>query len=227
MPPSFPYLKHPWRWAGAFLVALVLAALAVFTFWPKPLKPAPPSPVALFPTHTAQWQLTTQNLFADPMNGLGLRYSHTQNPSLSVDVNIYPVGALYWDNNPYLLDDEADVILNDMDYLVKEGTFTARLNTLREKTTLNGQPALLVHFYLTHKGPAQHRVVLLQQQQDKFVKFTHTSTQPHENPIATLQSMALELLAQLQVQPEQANVQALRQAHRQKMAQKAQQLRGQ
>ncbi len=218
----------------AGIAVLTLAAGGAYYRYGYPFNQTPSAPVvpgnndfehpAAYPASTANLTLQQRELFSDPMNGIGLRYNVNNYPGLSLDLNMYPVGALSWVNNPNLLDDEADVILADMDYLIQHGRWQQRLETLREPVVLQEQPALRLHFKLQTGTTAIYKIIFLLVQEDKYVKFSMESADLSPNALQQAQGLVEHLLPQVHAPPESDYARKIRDEHQAKMKQKVQEL---
>lgn len=213
---------------------LVAIALTIFFFF-NPFRQlavsTPDAPAnnnyevpAAYPKNTEQFVLQTRELHSDPMNGIGLRYQAKGNNREKLDVNIYPVGALSWVDNPNLLEEEANNILADMDYLIRQQQWQQRLDVLREPLTIHGQQGLCLHFKLQQDKYILYKMVYLFVQQDKYIKFTQDSTDLSPNALLRSRAAVTHMLPLIHAPPESPYAHRVREVHREKMKKRVQEL---
>jgi hypothetical protein len=185
---------------------------------------------AVFPEHTKNFQLIKQEIYADPMNGLGLRYQDKVKPASQFDVNIYPVGSLYWQNLAPLLDGEVAVILADRDYAITQGMWQEKREVVRAPVTIAGQAGVRLQWYLWTPQKIQHEIVFLFLQQDKWVKFSfyritaHYTAADAMNLAKQAEAAVWQLLPEIHAPAESALVAQKRAEHAAKIKAKAQEL---
>jgi hypothetical protein len=185
---------------------------------------------AVFPTQTQTFELIKQEIFADAMNGLGLRYQDKTKPSSHFDVNMYPVGGLYWQHMPPVLDGEIAVILADRDYAISQGLWQEKREVLRTPVTIAGQAGVRLQWYLWLPHKIQHEIVFLFLQQDKWIKFSFYRTAANYLTVDALnlakqaEIAVWQLLPELHAPPESPQVAQRRAEHAAKMKAKAQEL---
>lgn len=189
---------------------------------------------AVYPEQTRAYQLIKQEIYADPMNGLGLRYQDKLKSGSHFDVNIYPVGSLYWQQLAPLLDGEVAVILADRDYLISQGQWQEKRTIVRTPVTIAGQAGVRLQWYLWTPNKIQHEIVFLFLQQDKWVKFSFYRLAANfvEADAVNLAQQAAnavwQLLPEVHAPPESPVVAQKRAEHAEKIKTKAQELlRGQ
>jgi hypothetical protein len=206
-----------------FMTALLLAACS------KKIPSEYTSP-AVFPEHTQAYQLTQQELYADPMNGIGLRYHDKAKPTSRFDVNIYPVGSLYWQQLEPLLEGEIAVILSDRDYLIAQGKWQEKRAVMRTPVTITGQAGVRLQWYLWAPNKIQHEIVFLFLQQDKWIKFSFFKmAAAYDNADAMnlaqqAEAAVWQLLPELHAPPESPLVAQKRAEHAAKIKAKAAEL---
>ncbi len=212
---------NPWR-------HYVLAILLLVGCKQKPVSEYTSPEV--FPTQTHNFQLIKQEIFADPMNGLGLRYQDKAKPGSHFDVNIYPVGSLYWQQMAPVLDGEIAVILADRDYAISQGAWQEKREVVRVPVTIAGQAGVRLQWYLWTAQKIQHEIVFLFLQQDKWVKLSFYRTAPSYmaadavNLAKQAENAVWQLLPELHAPPESPQVAQKRAEHAAKMKAKAQEL---
>lgn len=210
-----------------FLAAVLgLSAALLITACTK----TPPSEYtspAVFPQQTQQFQLIKQEIFADPMNGLGLRYQDKSKPGSHFDVNMYPVGGLHWQQMAAIVDGEIAAILADRDYAISQGQWQEKRAVVRTPVTIAGQAGVRVHWYLWAPAKIQHEIVFLFLQQDKWVKISFYRNAANYleadalNLVKQAESAAWQLLPALHAPPESPQVAQKRAEHAAKIKAKA------
>lgn len=210
--------------SGAWLMAMCLLTACD----KKP--PSEYTSPAVYPQQTAQFRVIKEELYADPMNGFGLRYQDKAKAGSHFDVNIYPVGSLYWQNLGPILDSEIAVILADRDYLISQGQWQEKRAVTRAQVLIAGQSGVRVHWYLWTPAKIQHEIVYLFLQQDKWVKFSFYRTAAHYtqadgvNLARQADSAVWQLLPELHAPPQSPVVAKKRAEHAEKIKAKAQEL---
>lgn len=183
-----------------------------------------------YPEQTQTYQLVKQEVYADPMNGLGLRYQDKAKPSSHFDVNMYPVGSLYWQQMAPLIDGEIATILADRDYLISQGQWQDKRAVLRTPVTIAGQAGIRVQWYLWAPEKIQHEIIFLFLQQDKWIKLSFYRSAAEyleadaQNLVKQAESAVWQLLPALHAPPESPQIAKKRAEHAAKMKAKAQEL---
>jgi hypothetical protein len=225
-------IPRRWLWLGCALLTALLLALA-FWFYQGAAPRAPAnndyeSPPA-YPKALDTFSLQQHQLFADPMNGLGLRY-HSAQESLQFDINIYPIGGLNWQPSPHLFDGELQVILADRQYAVSQGQWLSHQQIIRQPVWLAGSSGMQLHGWLTGAQMQRFDVVYLFIQQDKWIKFSffndHTGAgfPPQSGFLHKTQQWVERFLPHIQAPPESPYARQQRELHSQKIRAKAQEL---
>lgn len=220
-------MNYPLR-ATLFLAVFFLATLGLSACDKKP--PSEYVSPAVFPEYTQAYQLSKQEVYADPMNGVGLRYQDKVKPSSHFDVNIYPVGSLYWQQMAPLLEAEVAVILADRDYAISQGAWQEKRDVVRAPVTIAGQAGVRVQWYLGAPQKIQHEIVFLFLQQDKWVKLSFFKTASAYavadalNLAKQAEAAVWQVLPEIHAPPESVAVAQKRAEHAAKMKARAQEL---
>jgi hypothetical protein len=184
----------------------------------------------VYPERTQTYQLSKQEIYADPMNGLGLRYQDKIKPGSHFDVNIYPVGSLYWQQLAPLIDGEVAVILADRDYTISQGLWQEKRDVLRTPVTIAGQAGVRLQWYLWSPQKIQHEIIFLFLQHDKWVKisfFKITARYAAADALNVAQqaeAAVWQVLPEIHAPPESALVAQKRAEHAEKIKTRAEEL---
>lgn len=176
----------------------------------------------IYPKEAFPFVLVDKTIFDEPMAGVMLRYVDENHPTDYISVYVYPIADVVWDDLDGTLEEEMKSVMAEVDYMVQMGKYASRDAQTEEKFSFThagreyiGRKA---KFSFTHSDTNRYdSYAYLFISEDKFIKF-RTSFDASETQNWSGDKIVTTLLPKIQVPKESDYMKALREEHRQQMA---------
>lgn len=157
----------------------------------------------------------------DPLLGVSLAYQDKAFPEDRINIYIYPMREISWENKPDILNTNIGLALKDVDTVIEYGHYKSRtaetlsdFNFTSNDVQYSGKKAAFNMF--TNNGILVFSDIYLFIAQDKLIKF-RTSFNSHLTKQSMGDSIVEKILPHIQVPPESIYMKNLRKEHKKKM----------
>lgn len=209
-------------------IGILLAALGLLISCATPSSKMPgisDRPADLrYPDETVNFLLAGKHIYEEPLLGVSLKYRDKTYHFDLIDVYVYPVGKVSWDDKISVLKDEAAKAVQEIDAAVERGLYRSRRagGEPLEITLVAGDKAYegvkLETEITTRENAVFASFIYLFIQQDKFVKFRVSKIKAMDGITPDTDYAPAEILAELVVPPESRYMAELRQRKREEAA---------
>ncbi|WHI47657.1 hypothetical protein [Microbulbifer sp. VAAF005] len=89
------------------------------------------------PEETKSFVLTESSIFDEPMLGIALKYDNKQYPTDIINVYIYPIDSISWDDTDETISIEMGDIIDEIDMAIEQGHYKSRSDETIENFSFN------------------------------------------------------------------------------------------
>ncbi|WP_445358606.1 hypothetical protein [Microbulbifer sp. ANSA005] len=169
------------------------------------------------PEETDNFVLTESSTFDEPMLGIALKYDNKQYPTDIINVYIYPIDSITWENTDEIISIEMGDIIDEVDFAIEQGHYKSRSPETIENFSFKIGEKLYSgkksSFTLTNRNDAEYfsnSYVFVDK--DKYIKF-RTSFDSRATVEWNGDSAVKEILPEIVVPDESAYMKNLRAEH--------------
>lgn len=168
---------------------------------------------------TDSFSLTKREVFDDPALGVALDYVNRFYPTDNIDVYIYPVPSISWEDKASTIDQEMKQVVADVDKAIDYGYYKSRTPEKVEPFSVGTVSGIKASFKLALKnGASYYSNAYLFLDKDKFIKF-RTSFDSKATVKWDGDEAVREILPKIVVPDESEYMKAIRDSHRAKLSQ--------
>lgn len=168
---------------------------------------------------TDSFSLTKREVFDDPALGVALDYVNRFYPTDNIDVYIYPIPSISWEDKASTIDQEMKQIVVDVDKAIDYGYYKSRTPEKVEPFSVGTVNGIKASFKLVLKnGASYYSNAYLFLDKDKFIKF-RTSFDSQATVKWDGDEAVREILPKIVVPNESEYMKAIRDSHRAKLSQ--------
>jgi hypothetical protein len=208
---------------GAFLASLCLLSACATTSQRMPGVSDHPGDFR-YPNETENLVLVDTHVYDEPLLGISLKYRDKTYHFDLIDVYVYPIGKVSWEDAIPVLKEETARAVQEIDAAVKRGiylsqqTYGGALEIALFAGTREYRGVKLQTEITTRENAVFASLIYLFIQQDKFIKFRVSKIKAMDGISPDTDYALAEILAELVVPPESRYMAILRQRKREETA---------
>ncbi|WKD48944.1 hypothetical protein [Microbulbifer spongiae] len=167
---------------------------------------------------TSNFVLGKREVFDEPALGILLEYANRFYPTDNIDVYIYPVPSINWEDKISTIDQEMKQVIAEVDHAIKDGHYQSRTEEKIEPFSVDGMNGKKASFRLkSKKGVMYYSNAYIFLDKDKFIKF-RTSFDSRATIEWDGDEAVREILPEIDVPRESEYMKTIRDNHRDQLS---------
>jgi len=172
-----------------------------------------------YPDKVYSLEYVSQHLYDEPLWGIQLRYAHIFSSSDILDVYIYPIPAISWDDQMQIVREETSMVVKEIDVAVEKGQYKSANAGETVEIDFNGLKGVKTPVeILSQNEQIYNSFIYLFIKEDKFIKLRFSFLKGDGSGLPNEDVLARELVLGINVPAESSYMFAKRNEAKQRRA---------